>query len=277
MGRHVSLASSGASRGTDERTLVANLGSSPDVAQLTLFMDGRGDPFGTKKTTNAAGQAKSLHLTPFMATVQRGAEVVQLLSLEPLGSRTRYKPGELSCFLTHLTIPKQAEIWIGDARTLPGTPQTPVVVPAHAAVFLRIGNAAIAIRFLLANSVSGNAAPLHLISDAAKIPAVRLTALHATTEPRGRGTVAVWLRAAENLDDAQFGVWRQSFVAAKANARLANNVATLEIAGEAGPIRIEADLARDECRVVSGGEPEAVLSVNGRDLGREVLGDFVQR
>ncbi|MDR0353708.1 MAG: hypothetical protein LBI02_10335, partial [Opitutaceae bacterium] len=62
IGRHASLASSGAGRGSDERTLVANLGDSPAIPQLTLFMDGRGDPFGTKKLSNTAHQAKALHL-----------------------------------------------------------------------------------------------------------------------------------------------------------------------------------------------------------------------
>jgi hypothetical protein len=39
-------------------------------------------------------------------------------------------------------------------------------------------------------------------------------------------------------------------------------------------LTIEADLAKRERRVLVGGEPEALLSVNGRDLGQELLAGY---
>lgn len=270
MGRRVSLASSGASRSTDERTLVANLGDSPAVAQLTLFMDGRGDPFGTKKIANAAGQAKSLHLKPFIATVQRGPELLQLLSAEPLAPGTRYQPGELACFLTHLTIPREAEVWVGDALTAPGTPERPVVIPPGRAIFIRLGGAALAVKVLLAVATDGSPAPIQWIEDSPRSPARRLTVVHSTTEPAGRGTVAVWLRAGEGLDAAQFAEWRKTVAASPTDVRWAEGVAVLGVAGVATGLRLEADLFREERRILAGGEPEALLSVNGHDFGREL-------
>jgi len=277
IGKHVSLASSGASRGTDERTLVANLGDSPAVPQLTLFMDGRGDPFGTKKTTNAAGHAKSLHLTPFIATAQRGADVLQLLSEEPRGLHTRYKTGELACFLTQLTLPARAEVWIGETRTPPGTPDKPALVPLDAPVFVRLGEAAIAVRFLLATAVDGGPAPVQWIEDSPRSPARRLTVVHSGSEPKPgeRGTVAVWLRAVEGLDDTRFAAWRKEIAAAKTQAWFAGNVATLEVPGASGPLRIVADVGDGTRRELVGGEPDALLGVNGRDFGREVLAEFL--
>jgi hypothetical protein len=270
MGRRISLASSGASRGTDERTLVANLGDSPAVPQLTLFMDGRGDPFGTKKIANAAGQAKSLHLTPFIATVQRGPELLQLLSSEPLAPGTRYKPGELACFLTHLTVPREAEVWVGDTLTGPGTPERPVLIPADQAVFLRLGDAALAVKILLATATDGSPAPIQWIEDSPLSPARRLTIVHATSEPAGRGTVAVWMRAGEWLDAGRYAAWRRAFGAGLSRTHLAGNRVTVDVDGVAGPLRLEVDISRGERPTLSGGEPEALLGVNGVDWGREI-------
>lgn len=267
VGRHVSLASSGASHGADERTLVANLGDSPAVPQLVLFMDGRGDPFGTKKIANAANQAKALHLTPFIAAVQRGPEVLQLLSDEPLGKKSKRKPGELACFLTQLTLPATAEVWIGDALAQPGSPEQPVAVPAGAPVYVKLGDAAIGVRFLLTTATAGGVAPVQFIEDQAGGPARRLTVVHEAREPHGRGTVAVYLRAAEGLDAAGFAAFRKTFAAVPVQVQFADNVAHLA----AGALRIEADVVKGERRKLEGGEPEALLSVNGRDLGREIL------
>jgi hypothetical protein len=276
MGRRVSLASSGASRGSDERTLVANLGDSPQVPQLVLFMDGRGDPFGTKKTPNAANQAKALHLTPFIATAQRGPEVVQLLATEPRGPRSRHKPGELSCFLTHLTLPAAAEIWIGDTTARPESARrpTPVAVPPGTPVFVRMGDAALAVRVLLATTTEGTPAPVELIADSARAVAWRLTVTHATGEPSGRGMTAVWLRAREGMDEGQFAAWRRGFAAAQPEARLVGTVATLVVPGEAGPLTVVADVAAESRQRLEGAEPEALLSVNGRDLGREWWAEY---
>ena len=274
IGRHVSIASSGSSRGTDERTLVANLGNSPDVPQLTLFMDGRGDPFGTNKIANAANQAKALHLTPFLATVQRGPDVLQVLSLEPLGPKTRYNAGELACFLTHLTLPANTEVWLGDERAKPGTAENPTVIPGEKPFFIRLGAGALGVRVLLATTTSGDPAPIHYIADGRKAVAHRLTISHSTSEPTGRGTVVVWVQATDNLEDTAFSAWRKKFSAARATVRMHGNIVEARASGLSGPLRIEADVEKGERRLLQGGEPDALLGVNDRDLGREILGAF---
>jgi hypothetical protein len=100
----------------------------------------------------------------------------------------------------------------------------------------------------------------------------RLTVMHADGEPRGRATLTVYLRAAEGLDDAAFAAWRRMFASTRAEANLVGDVATAKVAGAQGSLHIEADVAKGERNVVAGGEPAALLSVNGRDVGREVLG-----
>lgn len=263
IGRRVSLATSGAARSRDERTLVANLGDSPAVPQLTMFMEGRGDPYGLKKLVGG----KALHFVPFIATVQRGPEVLQVLSDDPLKTDPRNKAGDLVYFATQFTVPAAAEVWIGDMPVQPG-----VTVPAGAAVCVRLGDAVLGLRVLLATTTKGEAATIRFLADAPGDVVRRLTVIHAEGEPKGRATLAVYVRAAEGLDDAGFTKWRRVFAATRAEVNLVGDVVTAEVAGAQGPMRIEADVAKGERRVVSGGEPTALLSVNGREVGREVLG-----
>lgn len=266
IGHAVSLASSGASRGTDERTLVANLGASPAVAQINLFMDGRGDPFGTIKTANAAGQAKALHPMPFIATVQREADVLQLLALQPGDPGSRTKAGELACLLSHLTLPAAAEIWAGD-RLLPQD----ATVPTHQPLFIRLGQGVLAIRVLEARSTDGTPAPLALVTDSTDSPARRLTVTHAAQAPRGRGTLAVWIQAADAGEATAFAAFRREFATRPFSVRREGATLHLTVAGRKGELRLSANPEQQTRDVLAGGEPEALLSVNGRDHGQEIL------
>ena len=277
VGHHVSLASSGASHGSDDRTLVANLGDSPAVPQMVLFMDGRGDPYGTHKLENAANQAKSLHLTPFIATVQKGAEVLQVLSDEPMGPKSRRKHGELSVFYTQLTLPAQAEVWFGDRRERPGRPQAPKTVPTGKPVFVRLGDAVVAVKFLFTQATDGQPAPVLFIADQSGDPADRLTVVHSAGEPVGRGTTVVWLRAAENLDETGFAAFRRTFAEARGSAKVDGTNLKAVVAGLNAPLRIEANLATGIRRELAGSEPDALLSINGQDVGQELLGPYRTR
>ncbi|OAM88883.1 hypothetical protein OH491_12060 [Termitidicoccus mucosus] len=281
VGRHAGLGTSGEAYSREDRALVIDLGDSPAIPQLTLFMDGRGDPFGTKKVKGADAHAKALHLVPFIASVQRGPEALQLLSLEPLGPAARFKPkpGELSCLLTHLTIPREAEVWAGDARLKPGTPAKPAVIPPGAPLFARIGDAAAAIRILYSDTTDGDRpAEIRFIDDGRAAKARRLTLVHDTAEPKGRATVVAWLRVAEGLDDAGFAAFRQTFASAAAGVKKEGSVIKATAAGLAAPLRIEADVEKQERLLLEGGEPRpALLTVNGREIGFELLGEFLTR
>jgi hypothetical protein len=262
IGRRVSLASSGASRSRDERTLVANLGDSPEVPQLTLFMEGRGDPYGLKKLVGG----KALHLMPFIATVQRGADVLQVLSDDPLQTDARHRPGELVYFATQFTVPAAAEVWCGEERVRPGTAEKPTLLTEGAAVSVRLGDAVIGLRVLLATTTAGTAARVQFVEDAPGGAARRLTVLHSATEPKGRATLVVWLSAAEGFDEAGFAAWRRKFAATRAEAVLRGDEVVAEVAGAQGALRIVADVVKGERRVLVGGEAPAFLSVNGREV-----------
>jgi hypothetical protein len=261
----VSLASSGASRGTDERTLVANLGATPAVAQVNLFMDGRGDPFGSVKTANAAGQAKALHPMPFIATVQREADVLQLLSLQPGDPGTRTKAGELSCLLSHLTLPSSAEVWNGETRMT-----RDAALAADQQLLLRLAPVPSPCGARRARH-RRDARSSCVDHGFAAQPARRIAITHAAQSPRGRGTLAIWFQAADGLDEAGFATFRREFTARKFAVR--NEGATLHLtaAGRQGELRLSANPERQTREVLAGGEPDALLSVNGIDHGQALL------
>jgi hypothetical protein len=79
------------------------------------------------------------------------------------------------------------------------------------------------------------------------------------------------------MDEGQFAAWRRGFAAAQPEARLVGTVATLVVPGEAGPLTVVADVAAESRQRLEGAEPEALLSVNGRDLGREWWAEFRDR
>jgi hypothetical protein len=280
IGRRVSLGTSGHENGRDDRNLVINLGDSPAIPQMILFMDGRGDPYGTKKTANAAAQAKALHLVPFVATVQRGPEALQLLSADPLGPGSPNRRDTLRCFLTHLTIPAAATIWIDGVRVEPGTPKEPLLLDLKpgTVVSARLGDAIAALRLLHADVTPGETwtrPQIRLIEDKKGDETRRLTIVHDRNAPRGRATIVAWLRVAEGLDDAGFARFRRDFAAAAAAVARDGGTFRAAAAGLAGELRIEADVVKRARHILAGAEPRpALLTVNGREVGREILGEF---
>ncbi|MBQ1498925.1 MAG: hypothetical protein IIZ38_11485 [Sphingomonas sp.] len=272
VGRSFSLGSAGAGRGGDDRMLVGNIGNSPDFAQMILFMDGRGDPFGRNKQAERQGAMKALHLVPFLATVPRGPEILQLLAAGP---GIEMKNGDkLDRLLTQFTIPAQAEIWVGDKRVQPGTPQTPTRIPAGALVSVRWKDAVIGLRILLATAATseGGGAAIELVREKVGDPASRLTIVHAAHEPTGQGLAALWLRGAEGIDARSFARWRKAFAAAEAHVEQHGGVVRLNVAGTRGPMRIEADPTHGNRIRTEGAEPAPkLLSVNGREVGYPIL------
>lgn len=268
LSEHVSLASAGNTHSADERTLVANLGSSPAGAQVTMFMDGRGDPYGTVLTRDAAGEARALHLTPFLCAVQRGPEVLQLLSEPP--EATAAATG----LYTQLIVPAAAAVFAGDQAVKPGTPDHPAFLSPRQPIFLVEGDAVVAVRLLYAAGTDGKPAPVEFIADRSGRPARRITIVHSAGAPRGRGTTVAWFRVADGLDEARLARFRRDFASAKAKVELAGDELRVEAAGADNPLRIVARLKTQDRRQLAGQEPDGLLAVNGYDLGLEMLEEF---
>jgi hypothetical protein len=154
--------------------------------------------------------------------------------------------------------------------------ETAQPVPLDQPVFVRCKDAAAGFRIVHAVDLQGHPARAELRTDLGVSTAMTLTVVHSATKPEsGRASVAVWTRVAEGLDDAGFARFRREFAQAAATAQFDGT--TLEVSGQGlqGPLRLKANLATSERLVCEGEEPgaaAALLSVDGRDYGREILG-----
>jgi len=96
--------------------------TSPAVPQLTMFMEGRGDPYGLKKRRRREGAAFSAVYCDRAA----GPEVLQVLSRRSAQDRSAQQGGGFGLFCdARFTVPTAAEVWIGERQVQPG-----VTVPA---------------------------------------------------------------------------------------------------------------------------------------------------
>ena len=278
-GKQFSIGSSGESYSdATDKTLTVNLPGGPKMPVVNFFMDARGDPYGKIKfSTGSSGHNKALHLLPFLTSVQRGPEALLLASIDTDSpSYKRYAP-TANTLLSHLVIPAKVELWLGDKPLQAPGEGARVPIPDGAPVFLRLKDVAVGVRFVLGLDTAGKAALVELVNDGVKYEAMRLTCVHAAANPKGRGTVAVWVRCAEGLDDKGFAHFRSQFINAKATAEVKGAQVEVAVPGLLGPMRLVADLAAERRLVREGAEPgtgEYLLAVDGRDLGREILKDL---
>ncbi|MBN8217492.1 MAG: hypothetical protein J0L75_12675 [Spirochaetes bacterium] len=428
LGKAFSIASATANYwDMDKAPLVVNLGPGEDVPQILYYMDGRGDWYGKKKIMERSGHMKSLHLKPFIASVQNGPEVLCLASIANATNE------ELTQVESILTLPADAEYWtnqgrlalnqktstwamnpagddietfidaiseagqvvlrirdtsprvgVGVQRRVPVTPgrsyrqaaffkgglislyinwldangrliggenikdatgssqyawaEQIQKAPANAAtalvwiyskaaavtevafkdlrfedlgassggkapsnlvafdftpasavsriamaksgtLFVRRGDAALAIKLLAARGSSGEEVPWMLIGDGLPFGALRLTATQDTGRSGRRVSSALWARAEEGLaSEAAFASWRAKILAVKATVEgKYDGEWKLASAGPSGALALQVDLASEKVLsrtgMAKGYEPH-LLSANGRDVGREILKDL---
>ncbi|MGC3963369.1 MAG: hypothetical protein QM803_08600 [Rhodocyclaceae bacterium] len=89
----------------DTAPLAINLGGGADAPVVTWAMDGRGDHYGTQKILETgSGHLKALHLRPFLASVQRGSEVLFVAAGREDGSSDRLE--------STLVLPANSQFWL---------------------------------------------------------------------------------------------------------------------------------------------------------------------
>jgi len=255
------------------KQLVVNLPGGPGTPVVNFLMDARGDAYGKKREPTGGGHSKALHVVPFQMSVQRGADALVLSSADPAAAAFKRWAPQPRCLLSHVVLPSEAEVWVGEERVAV-EPNDQVPVPDGTAVFVRVEDVAAGLRFVLGTTPAGRPAPVVLVNDGGKYRAMRLTCVHAAGPPKSRATVAVWARAAEGLDDAAFAAFRRGFAGAQAKAD--GDVVDVSVPATGGRLRLAADVAKGQRLACEGWEPGtkgALLMVNGRDLGREILGD----
>lgn len=279
VGRSFSLGSSGRSSGSDDRNLVLHADQERTKQEIVFFMDGRNDPYGLRKTPDRARRLKARHLTSFVASVQRGPELLQVLSDNLQRSQQQRPSDDFTCLLSQLTLPSSAEVSQDGAPREPGTEESPVALDAGRPLFLKIGPTLVCLRVLFSTDYAGKPAPLHYIRESPDASAKRLTFVHAQGMPWGKGTLAIWLRAAEDLTPEAETSFRKAFAEAPVQVERRGALLRLRVQGLETPLGLEVDTEIGRVLNALGRQPEAqsaLLSVNGRDLGRELLAPFVR-
>ncbi|MEC5384557.1 hypothetical protein VVD49_02425 [Uliginosibacterium sp. H3] len=155
-----------------------------------------------------------------------------------------------------------------------------VSVPIGATLTLRREDVAVALRLINAWNVQGRNVPFTLYNDGLQYHAMRLTAQHAEGGMAGRGSIAVWAYAEEGIgSDAAFEAFRRKAAAVSANSKLDGDQMDVSVRGITGSSRIVADVVTGR-RILREGmkavPADAVMWVNGRDVGREILRDHVR-
>ncbi|MFZ6760824.1 hypothetical protein ACO0K9_26755 [Undibacterium sp. Ji50W] len=110
LARHFSIGSAESGyHNMDTAPLAVNLGSDREAPVITYIMDGRRDYYGVSKIVDTSGHDKSLHLRPFISSVQRKAEVLLVAAGE------EDKQGNLALESTFI-LPADAEYWLDDTK-----------------------------------------------------------------------------------------------------------------------------------------------------------------
>ena len=278
VGRHFTLGTAGAGYHAQDKVLALTLGGGPQMPIVNFSLDYRRDPYGQGKIPTADGHQKLTHLLPFVCSVQRGAEALLLASYDPAKARNPAggkAPIDYASVWATFVLPTAAEFSDAHGPLAKDAPE--VTLAADSPLFLRYGDTVAALRFVFARDDTGQPAKIVLARDGGKIAAARVTAVLADAAPRARVVVAVWVRAAEGInDDAAFGAFRQSCLdaSARAVATLHGDRAEVSLPGLAAPLKLAADLRKEERLVIEGADPamqRGILNLNGRDVGAALL------
>lgn len=275
VGHHFSIGVSGSSQGPEDKPFALNLTgpAGPKTVMVNFFMDGRDDPYGKDKVaTGASGHKKAHHLFPFFSAVQSGAEVLFLSSWPPQGPLASKKDPVPVCLQSHLDLPAEAVVWTQDKPADPSQSSQPL--PDNVC-FLRMGDVAVGVHFLLATDPSGLPVTAEVVNDGLAYGARRLSVVHSSGPPgQGQGTVAVFIRVQEGLDDAAFATFRQNFIASKTSATCENGVVKLKADGLKNALALEADLLQGNVIHTEGADESmqtVPMSVNGKEYSHALL------
>ncbi len=268
VGRHFSLGSAGEMYGAQDRLLALTFDGGPKEPIVSFSLEYRDDPYGQSKVASSGGHDKLTHLMPLVGTVQDHAEVLQVLSLDPMHARN---PAGGSAPIVYagvwatVVLPAQVQVWQRDHLAPPGA-EIPLD-PADT-IFLRSGTTAAAIRFVYAQGEDGQPAEISLFRDGAKFGAWRLSALLSPGKPKRTVVAALWVRAAEGLDDQQFARFRFDFNQAslEAHAAVKQHQLTVSVPGMMGQMAVTQDLEKRKTTAATGFDPAAlkgILTVDG--------------
>ena len=278
-GKYISLGIAGANYWNMDIPLSVDFASTNAIPRAYFIADGRRDPYGRKKILEGNGpHQKTLHLRPFWAGAQRGRDALGLVAYRPGDI-----PPETPTLESHIVFPCDVdEVLVNDER-MPVAGDTPPFareLKPDDAVFVRLGAGACAVRVPWTRDVRGGAARMALVRDGTTgVRAFRLTVAHhdawglQVSDPSIPGA-AFWVRVADDAaDPVAFAAFRKAFRAAAATARASDARVEVGVRGGEGPLALAANAPFFAPERIEPQQPAAVLAVDGRDIGMEILGD----
>ena len=138
-----------------------------------------------------------------------------------------------------------------------------------------MGDVAVGVHFILATDTSGQPVPPQIVNDGIAYGARRLSVVHSSGPPEaGQGTIAVFMRVQEGLDDAGFTRFRQNFIASKTSAACENGTVRIKAEGLKNALALVADLRKGIVLHAEGTDESmqtAPMSVNGKDYSHGLL------
>lgn len=146
-----------------------------------------------------------------------------------------------------------------------------IEVPTGATLFVRRGDAALAIRALGVWDTNGSPAVFRLVNDGLEHGALRLTATQAETRGHGQGVTALWLLGAEEVGaPAAFDAFRARATAIRTRVVRDGEHVRLDSSGAAGDLGFVYDLARNRYVARTGvpDRPGGAVVIDGRTLAR---------
>ncbi len=269
--RTFALGSAGVNHGQEDHSLVMYWPGDHDTVQSDFLLEGRNDPYGLKKARHGA-HSKALHLEPFVATVQNGPEVLQVLSTD-LSAKSKVDLSEITGLYAQFVLPRGAEVWQNGTKWMVGTDARPTALKPNLPVFVRFHGVTVGVRYVLISSPNEQAVTLTYVHDVDIPSADRLTLTLSSTKPTARGSVTVLMRAQEDSDEKGFATFAQALATTSVEQQLQNGMLKLKVAGVSSPLEIEADLDHEKRVRLSGfaARADCLISVNGKDYGKDVL------
>lgn len=278
-GRNVSLGISGANYWNMDIPLAVDFASGRQMARGYFIADGRRDPYGMKKIPEGTGpHQKTLHLRPFWCGTQSGRDALGLVMY-----RMTDVPDDTPTLESHFVFPSDVdEIYVGDRRVKPekGKPFALEIERPEWCVFARQGAGAFGIHVPWSRDVRGKPAKMALVwDDTADVKACRLTVAHQdfwgrALDPDCLPGAAFRVRVCDDAASAaKFAEFRRDFTQTRISGCEFESGVSIDVQGETNRLMINARPPFTACEKMDPRPRSAVLAVDGRDLGAEILGD----
>jgi len=270
IGQSFTLGSAASGYHQQDKTLTVNLALGPQAPVVNFAMDERGDPYGQAKIPTSGGHMKLTHLVPFMTSVQNGPSALLLACQNP---QKKPYPGTAS-LISNIVFPSAATPWLVDGPLTFADGETRHNLQQGTTLFLRTADVAVALRYVIALDVTGKPAPIAVVRDGDKVPAMRFSAFHSDRPTNEPAVVAIWIRVAEGLDDKAFEQFRKTCAVAETSVKTNASIIEVSALSPQGNLHLAADLKTEKRLVSSGSDSKTetgILTVNGQSLGAKCL------